>query len=753
MRTRACSSAVLAFWVLFGANACLLAQQKDPNSSKDVFEMSIDELMNVEVASTATLTDTTPRLVPAAVTTITHEDIVTSGARSLYELLDIYVPNLQWSRHHWENDVMGLRGIINDRDDKYMILVNGRNMNQRTHFGALSEQDQVLLSEIHHIDVVRGPGSALYGPGAVSMVINIITYNANTFQGTEVTGRGGVVEEFYTGEVKTTKRFDSNDGGIFIYAGAGSYNGATTSNAPQIFPVDFPAGSPGSAPVPGSGTKAGDPMISANVPRDNASAPDMDPAKVHIEITKGNLDMWMRYTRGGKEFCTASMLWGLPPVGWGGWFWNGMYNVHGEPSPKVVPDFYAYQQLTGFVGYTQELTERLSIDYALSYDTISVVEQRVTTPNDDCGEDNLYAKALLKWEPSDSHRIAFGPEYYHFDLGLSSLGGFGYSEPDIVAGGTMQYPQTQEWGNQTKMPRWSTDMYSLLGEWQWKITDQWTTFLGGRIDNHTFTDTMYSPRAAAVYTPTQRDTLKLMWTESVRTNFEAEMKKEYDATGQNSDPEKLQCTELRYERQQTKQLDLATSLYLHKLDVISWDQGASKADVVGDQKDWGIELEASYHTDKDRLTFSHGFTKLISFELKPGRTSTITAEPYSHNLTNWSNNISKLVYQHKLDDQWTFNGSLRVYWGFPGLEAYENYTGGDRVQDGWEKTYRGSYFLDLGLQYKANKHLQVAMNAYNVLGIFDSDLNKRNYIETSGAAGADFRDAAPALGVSVSYKF
>ena len=83
---------------VFVPNTSLLAQQQDSNKPEDLFEMSIEELMTIEVASTATLTKTKPRLVPAAMTTITKEDIWSSGARSMYELLDIYVPNLQWLR-------------------------------------------------------------------------------------------------------------------------------------------------------------------------------------------------------------------------------------------------------------------------------------------------------------------------------------------------------------------------------------------------------------------------------------------------------------------------------------------------------------------------------------------------------------------------------------------------------------------------------------------------------------------------------
>ena len=81
----------------------------EPAEPEDVFSMSMEELMNVEIPSSATLTAAEPRLVPAAVTRITEEDIQASGARSLNELLDIYVPNLQWIRNTWEPENLGLQ--------------------------------------------------------------------------------------------------------------------------------------------------------------------------------------------------------------------------------------------------------------------------------------------------------------------------------------------------------------------------------------------------------------------------------------------------------------------------------------------------------------------------------------------------------------------------------------------------------------------------------------------------------------------
>jgi iron complex outermembrane receptor protein len=697
-------------------------QEQDTNSNDTLIDKSLEELMNIEVVSTATLTKTTPRLVPAAVTTITAEQIQASGARSLFELLDIYVPNLQWIRHHWESDHLGLRGIINDRDDKYLLLVNGRIINEHTHFGALTERDLVLLGDIHHIDVVRGPGSALYGPGAVAMVINIVTFNADTFKGTEVTGRLGAIDEFYSGEVKHGQKFDDNDGGLFAYGGIGKDIGANKFDAPVIFPYTFPPGS--------YDTGAGQPFTNAPIGRDGADFRNTPPIKLHVQLTRDNWDIWGRYTRGGEDFVWAPGLFAPPPVGFS--------------ETPVTDNTFGYQQATGYVGYKQELTRDIDVDYAFSYLTTDFTEFRQNSTTNAYREDEYYGKALLQWQPNDQHKIAFGSEFFHRELGMRSP-----LWPDIS-------PVSQRLN---PMPRWSTDMYSLLGEWQWKISDQWTTFLGGRLDHHTFTNWMSSPRAAIVYTPNEKDTYKLMWSRSVRANVEEEMKAQADANGGKSDPEKLDSVEFRYERQQNKNLDLAASVFLHyDFKLISYDETTKQNAAVGVQKDWGAELEASYHTDKTRLTISHGYTKLINFDLEPGRTTYATAAPYGfgNDLSNWSNQITKITAQHKLDDKWTLDASMRIYWGFPGIKDYDEYypyvtnpPGGRFIEEGWQKASRGNYYLNLGLQYQPNKDLTIGVTGYYLLGIFDKDLNKRNYLDSA----SDFRDHAPAVAVSVTYKF
>lgn len=717
--------------ILVSSGKIFADEAKDAN---DLFDLSIEELMDVDVSSTATLTEAKPRYVPAAVTTITAEDIKVSGARSLFELLDIYVPNLEWIRHSWEMGHLGLRGIIGDRDDKYLILVNGRVINDQTRSCAISELDLMYLQDIHHIDIVRGPTSGLYGPGAVSMVINIVTFNADTFQGTEITSRLGAVEEFYSTEIKHGQKFDDG-GGIFLYGGIGKYSGASKYDAPRFsglnYPEDasFPWNPTNPGPnLPGEGTQAGDPLVDISLNRDGRSHRDIPPLKGYLEFTKGNWDIWARYTRGGQEFAWDDSLIAHIPVG------RGDFDTF-----PIGKNSSGYQQVTSYFGYNKEINDKLDLELAFSYEMMDFERNIGNSLLDAYRSDEYYSKVMLKYDLNKGHKIAAGYEVSHDEFGLDS------------PGWPHEEATTFEFQNAgLTMPRWSTNLYSFFAEDQWKINDQWTSFIGGRIDKNTYTDYMYSPRASLVYTPNEKDTYKLMWAESLRSNNAEIMKIQKMTDGGVSDPETLDSIEMRYERTQNKNLDLAASVYVHyNLDVIGWSDSDLSTVNIGTQRDWGFELEAAYHTKNTRLAISHGFTKLYSFNLNEGKSTFIAAEPYD-DLANWSNNVTKITAQHKLNDKWTVDGSFRAYWGFPGMKDYVDYKNATGLDPGWERSYRGNFYLNTGIQYKPSKNLSIGVNGYYLLGIFDIDLNKRN---DYGATSASYRCHAPAVSVSISYKF
>ncbi len=720
---------------------------RDDAASADLLDMSLEELMQVEVGSSASLTSVSPRLAPAAVTTITAEDIQAAGARSLFELLDIYVPNLQWRRHNWEADVMGLRGIMGDRDDKYLLLVNGVMMNERTHYGALTEKDLVHLKDIHHIDIVRGPGSSLYGPGAVSMVINITTFNSDTFQGTDITTRAGIIEEFYSTEIRHGRQFNDGGGGLFLYLGIGKYNGATTHDAPQIYGFDFPTESnyswwnpdwgvnTGPAHLPGDGTRAGDPMLGIGLNNDGESHRGVPPMKLYTEIKREDWTFWGRYTLGGKQMVWENGVLARDPYGWADWV---------QP---LQQQGYGYQQATLFAGKNTELSDNATLDTSFSY-TLTDTEIWTQDALAHCyREDRYQLKAIYRREINDHHKIALGGELAHNELGLDSL-----AWPQNGDSTTERFS-----GNQLDMPQWSTNLVSAMGEHQWTLSDQWTTFISARIDKHTYTDPMFSPRGALIYTPTEKDTLKWIWARSVRSNFEEEMKVANMLDGAtDSAPEKLDSLEFRYERKCNDRFDVAVNPFVHyNLELMGYSDASASVVNVGTQRDYGLDLEAYYHTQRTRLGLSHGFTKLYDFNLGDNADTLISAYPYGYgkDLTLWSNHITKLTAHQQLNDQWTLDGSMRVYWGFPGLKDYNEYryasTGGlAPVEPDWQRGYRGNYYLNLGLQYQPIENLTCRIDGYNLLGLFNDDFNKRNYL-SSGA----FRSHATAIGLSLAYRF
>ncbi len=160
-----------------------LAQPSDTELN-NLFNLSLKEILKLRASRTISLNQTQRYKLLATTTHINAKTIDHSGARNLDELFEMYVPNLQIIRRMNNGATRaGTRGILSGREDKYLILVNGRELNHKGAFGALTEQDLPMLGDIHHIDVIRGASSVTHGPGAVSHLVSIATHNAQTAPG------------------------------------------------------------------------------------------------------------------------------------------------------------------------------------------------------------------------------------------------------------------------------------------------------------------------------------------------------------------------------------------------------------------------------------------------------------------------------------------------------------------------------------------------------------------------------------------
>jgi iron complex outermembrane recepter protein len=175
---------------------CGLAWGQAPQSQKtsqsppnDLTQVSIENLMNMEVTSVSKKEQKLSQ-VAAAIFVITPEDIRRSGATSIPDLLRM-VPGMNVARINSNTWAISARGFNFQFASKLLVLIDGRAVYTPLFGGVNWDTQDVPLEDIERIEVIRGPGGAVWGANAVNGVINIITKKAEDTQGTLASGGGG----------------------------------------------------------------------------------------------------------------------------------------------------------------------------------------------------------------------------------------------------------------------------------------------------------------------------------------------------------------------------------------------------------------------------------------------------------------------------------------------------------------------------------------------------------------------------------
>jgi outer membrane receptor for ferrienterochelin and colicins len=180
---------------------------------------------------------------PSVATVITSEDIAAIGAADLDEVLET-VPGMHVARSGAAyNPIYIIRGIHTQYNPQVLMLVNSIPItgvfvgNRSQVWGGMP------VENIARIEVIRGPGSALYGADAFSGVINIITKTAADLNGTELGLRAG--------------SFNSRDGWVQHGSTLGGFDVAAylraghTDGQRQIIAADSLSGTPNPSLAPG----------------------------------------------------------------------------------------------------------------------------------------------------------------------------------------------------------------------------------------------------------------------------------------------------------------------------------------------------------------------------------------------------------------------------------------------------------------------------------------------------------------------
>src|SRR5689334_11230220 len=187
--------ATLLFLIL--SNSLLSAQDLDSLMNLNAFtkESDLQKILNKNVGVSAQKLSS--RETPGILSIITAEEIQNSGARDLTDVLRL-VPGFDVLQDLQFVMGIGLRGSWAN-EGKVLVLMDGQPFNELL-YQTVAIGNRFPVDAIERIEIIRGPGSAIYGGSAEYGVINIITKAAESLNGVAVYGTGG----FHSGAVGRT---------------------------------------------------------------------------------------------------------------------------------------------------------------------------------------------------------------------------------------------------------------------------------------------------------------------------------------------------------------------------------------------------------------------------------------------------------------------------------------------------------------------------------------------------------------------
>ena len=181
-----------AIWLLlYGMLIAVLALPLSAQRPETVIDLGLDSLLRTRIDAASKYAQTSAEA-PASITIVTGDEIRLNGYRNMHEILEsvrgFYVSN---DRNY---PSVGTRGFSrpSDYNNRILLLIDGHSVNEPIWGGAPMGSDlPINLRAIERIEIVRGPGSALYGSSAMFGVINIVTKTGIALDGVVVGASAG----------------------------------------------------------------------------------------------------------------------------------------------------------------------------------------------------------------------------------------------------------------------------------------------------------------------------------------------------------------------------------------------------------------------------------------------------------------------------------------------------------------------------------------------------------------------------------
>lgn len=195
---------ILVLLVSFPIN---VLSQEQVSNGKDVFEMSLEDLMNQDVT---TVSKSVEKMLdaPGIIEVVTREDIKKFGGTTLSAILERIPGLIATTSAVSDRSIISFRGEQTTANSNHvLLLIDGRPVRETLEGGINSEMyESFPVNIIDKIEVIKGPGSVLYGSNAFSGVINIITQKVEktNVMGSVLSGYSGTIGANFNLNIKTS---------------------------------------------------------------------------------------------------------------------------------------------------------------------------------------------------------------------------------------------------------------------------------------------------------------------------------------------------------------------------------------------------------------------------------------------------------------------------------------------------------------------------------------------------------------------
>ncbi len=542
----------------------------------DLFSLYDEE----ELVSIATGTEKQVRFAPSVATVITAQDIKDSGVRTLDEALEM-VPGLHVSASFNRQDaIYSIRGIHTGANPQVLLLVDGVQISQ-VFSGARPYNYTLPVANIDRIEVIRGPGSAVYGADAFAGVISVTTKSAANMPVAEVGGRLGSFDEFSSIDTRETwLRVGTDVAGVNVSL---SLNHVTTDgDDSQLIHAD---------------------AQSQQINIGNASASSVPgPIETRYELLSSQLAV------GTESWQINAFGWNISDAGAGVGAAQAL-----DPEGNDNTDYFG----VNFAVEPQHMTDTISVSGKLGFTVLDQNAEFTLYPagavflapfpdgvigNPSTQEKTYFGETVAQFSAVENHaiRLAVGLSLHELkaretknfsDFVIPPPPGLPIIGPNFgvltdVTGTSEIYIDNKD-----------REHYYISLQDEWRIANDWELTGGIRYDSFTQFGESLNPRLALVWSTTHDLTTKFLYGRAFRAPSMSELFAKNNPTllgNKNLDPETIDTFEVAFDYRPTAVANIRLNLFYYEIDDLIDIQFGVPAQNAIEQSGYGSELELSW---------------------------------------------------------------------------------------------------------------------------------------------------------------